>query len=70
MTVNVDNTVCRGDGACVPVCPVGIIEMVPRGSEAEGPMTKTGLIVNLTDPDSCIECGECVNRCPHNVFSL
>ena len=46
------------DTACVTVCPVDCIH--PRKDEAEfGPETMLYI-----DPDTCIDCGLCVDECP------
>ncbi len=46
------------DTACVAVCPVDCIH--PRKDEGEfGPSTQLYI-----DPDTCIDCGLCVDECP------
>ena len=46
------------DTACVTVCPVDCIH--PRKDEAEFE-PETMLYI---DPDTCIDCGLCVDECP------
>ena len=46
------------DAACVNVCPVDCIH--PRKDEAEFTDAKMLYI----DPDTCIDCGLCVDECP------
>jgi ferredoxin len=46
------------DAACVAVCPVDCIH--PRKDEAEFEKEKMLFI----DPDTCIDCGLCVDECP------
>ena len=46
------------DTACVAVCPVDCIH--PRKDEAEFESAKMLYI----DPDTCIDCGLCVDECP------
>lgn len=46
------------DTACVTVCPVDCIH--PRKDEGEFDGTKQLYI----DPDTCIDCGLCVDECP------
>lgn len=59
--INVDQDLCKHDGTCAAVCPMGIIELkdclaVPK------------LIAGLED--LCITCGHCVAVCPHGALSL
>ncbi len=52
------------DTACVAVCPVNCIH--PTKEEAEFADAKQLYI----DPDTCIDCGLCVDECPVNaIFS-
>jgi NAD-dependent dihydropyrimidine dehydrogenase PreA subunit len=46
------------DGSCVTVCPVDCIH--PRKDEQEFTDAKQLYI----DPDTCIDCGLCVDECP------
>ena len=46
------------DTACVDVCPVDCIH--PRKDEAEFANAEQLFI----DPDTCIDCGLCVDECP------
>jgi ferredoxin len=46
------------DTACVAVCPVDCIH--PTKDEAE--FAKTDQL--FIDPDTCIDCGLCVDECP------
>jgi len=46
------------DTACVTVCPVDCIH--PRKDEGEFDSAKQLYI----DPDTCIDCGLCVDECP------
>lgn len=46
------------DTACVQVCPVDCIH--PRKDEPHFP-TVTQLFI---DPDTCIDCGHCIDECP------
>ena len=46
------------DTACVAVCPVDCIH--PRKDEADFEGAKQLYI----DPDTCIDCGLCVDECP------
>ncbi len=57
----VDAEKCRGDGACVAECPVGIIEIKEPNS-----------IPTPTDgaDELCINCGHCVAVCPPGALSL
>ncbi len=51
------------DTACVEVCPVDCIH--PTRNEAKFGAAKQLYI----DPDTCIDCGLCVDQCPvHAIF--
>lgn len=56
----VDVSLCKGDGRCSQVCPVGIIAVDPKGY----PVPVAGA------EDRCINCGHCVAVCPHGALSL
>ncbi|MDD5194849.1 MAG: nitroreductase family protein [Candidatus Omnitrophica bacterium] len=52
---------CKGDGACVMECPLGLIVM---DANAHVPVPREGA------ESVCINCGHCVAVCPHGAFSL
>jgi nitroreductase/NAD-dependent dihydropyrimidine dehydrogenase PreA subunit len=56
LTVNLD--ACDRDGACVAVCPIGILALDPAG----GPHVREG-----TAP-YCLACGHCVAVCPRGAL--
>jgi nitroreductase/NAD-dependent dihydropyrimidine dehydrogenase PreA subunit len=56
----VDKSICKKDGKCSQVCPVGIIAMDAQGF----PIPIAGA------EDRCIDCGHCVAVCPHVALSL
>ncbi|HOU36166.1 MAG TPA: 4Fe-4S binding protein, partial [Candidatus Omnitrophota bacterium] len=56
----VDALLCKGDGRCCQVCPVGIIAMDSKGY----PVAVAGA------EERCINCGHCVAVCPHGALSL
>ncbi|HEY9265961.1 MAG TPA: FAD-dependent oxidoreductase [Mycobacterium sp.] len=49
---------CCKDASCVPVCPVDCIR--PAG----GPGEFSGTEMLYIDPESCIDCGACMDECP------
>jgi len=49
---------CCNDASCVPVCPVNCIHPTP--DEPDYAFAEMLYI----DPDSCIDCGACVTKCP------
>lgn len=52
------------DTACVAVCPVDCIHPTQDGSDFEDePML-------YIDPETCIDCGLCVDECPVNAIFL
>jgi nitroreductase/NAD-dependent dihydropyrimidine dehydrogenase PreA subunit len=57
----VNRSLCKGDGKCSLICPVGIIAM----DEDQG----IPVPVDCAE-ERCIHCGHCVAICPHGAFSL
>ncbi len=49
---------CCNDASCIPVCPVNCIHPTPD----EAPFMRTEIL--HIDPESCIDCGACVEECP------
>jgi len=49
---------CCKDSSCVPVCPVDCI----RPAGAPGEYTDSEML--YIDPDTCIDCGLCMEECP------
>jgi NAD-dependent dihydropyrimidine dehydrogenase PreA subunit len=56
MAIVIDKEKCIGCEACIPVCPVEVLEMKDGKSVYKG--------------DGCIECGACVQACPVEAMSL
>ena len=56
MPVIVNAEKCIGCEACIPVCPVQVLEMKEQKSVYKG--------------DGCIECGACVPVCPTQAIDL
>ncbi len=56
--ITIDTDRCVGDGLCVAVCPVGIIDF-----QGESPEPVSGAA------DLCINCGHCVAVCPEGALS-
>lgn len=48
MGVKIDTTRCTGCGACLYVCPVGVLEIVDMKCRVN---------------EGCISCGKCINAC-------
>ena len=53
---------CSKDALCVNVCPVDCIH--PRPDEPDFDGAKMLYI----DPDTCIDCGQCVDECPEKAI--
>ena len=60
----VDQNGCTGCEACVTVCPVDCIELIP-GPEHPGLMK----LVEI-DADRCIGCTLCVKMCPWDTIAM
>lgn len=56
MPVVVSAAKCIGCEACIPVCPVQVLEMHDQKSVYKG--------------EGCIECGACVPVCPTEAIDL
>jgi len=58
VTITIDETICKGCGLCISVCPrhaIGLAEhMNERGFHP----------ARLADPDGCTGCGQCAMMCP------
>ena len=57
VTLGFDSRRCNGCGACVEVCPHGVMQM-------DGDRVRVG------DRDLCIECGACANNCATGAVSV
>jgi ferredoxin len=55
MGIKIDTTRCTGCGACIYVCPVGVLELDDM---------KARVI------PGCISCGKCVNVCSFFAITL
>lgn len=57
MPIKIDASKCTGEGKCVEACPSEVLEK------------KDGKCV-IAKPDDCVECGSCVDECPHKAITL
>lgn len=57
MTYVITQNCCK-DASCVPVCPVDCIR------PAHSPHQSAGTEMLFIDPDTCIDCGACLEECP------
>jgi NAD-dependent dihydropyrimidine dehydrogenase PreA subunit len=55
MGVKIDTTRCTGCGACLYVCPVGVLELEDMKARVN---------------PGCISCGKCVNACAFFAITL
>ncbi len=56
-SLSLEKEKCTGCGACVEVCPHGVLRMQEKK-------------VEITDLDLCMECGACVNNCAFDALSV
>jgi NAD-dependent dihydropyrimidine dehydrogenase PreA subunit len=56
--VTIDPEKCEGDGECVEVCPVSILEVVDGKAVVSG------------DMGECLGCESCVSTCPHGAITI
>jgi NAD-dependent dihydropyrimidine dehydrogenase PreA subunit len=59
--VTIDPTRCKGDGLCVEICPVQVIEL--HGNSGLGKAVPTR-------PDDCTGCKLCLTVCENNAIDL
>lgn len=62
VTLEYDEDRCVGCGACVDVCPHGVLEMGPK-------VGRSGRM-RVVDRDGCMECGACMVNCPTKAVSV
>lgn len=55
MGIKIDTLKCTGCGACVPVCPVGVLEVIDMKCRVK---------------EGCISCGECLDTCQWRAITL
>lgn len=58
---HLDTNKCSGDGLCVNVCPINLIELKEGASFPSIPKDKE---------KACIKCGHCLSVCPHFAISI
>ncbi len=69
--VRIDPDACVACGACVTVCPNGILELIPKRARVQvfcSTQDKMKDVMNVCEA-GCINCGKCVKRCPANAIS-
>ena len=57
MPVKIDSTICKGEGKCAEACPSEVLAV------------KDGKCI-VAKPEDCVECGTCVDECPHKAIIL
>ncbi|KAL7719606.1 4Fe 4S ferredoxin iron-sulfur binding domain protein [Entamoeba marina] len=56
-TITVDTDICIGCGACVDICPTGVLDVIDRKCVAVA-------------PENCSKCRDCMNVCPVDAISI
>lgn len=56
-TLAYDPARCVGCGACVEVCPQGVLRLEDRRAVVQ-------------DRDGCMECGACAHNCPSQALTV
>lgn len=64
-SIKIEETLCKGCGLCVSVCPQKILEI------SKTIINKSGynVVVNI-NPDKCIGCAACAIMCPDCVIEV
>lgn len=65
-SLRIDGAACVGCGACVAVCPHGVLELRGRadGDAAGRP------VATIADRKACMECGACAKNCPSGAIDV
>lgn len=65
-TVKVDESLCKGCGLCIPVCPKGLLGLASDRFNARGVHP-----VELIDPlEACTGCQLCATMCPEAAITV
>ncbi len=57
MVIKIDHKLCDGNGECIKICPVNVIELKNKKC-------------TVVRPKDCIDCGACVSVCPNEAISM
>lgn len=57
VSLQLDQTKCKGCRLCTEVCPHGVFEVVNRRS-------------SIVDRDACMECGACASNCESGAITV
>jgi NAD-dependent dihydropyrimidine dehydrogenase PreA subunit len=55
--ITLEENLCTGETDCVQVCPKGVLAM-DTGRQ----------LVEIVDPDACVQCGACIVQCPTDAL--
>jgi len=73
--VAIDPLRCEGKGACVSVCPKGVLALHPPDPSLPLPMRLRvafhgGKQARVQNPDACTACLRCITICPEQAIRL
>ncbi len=65
VNITINESICKGCGLCVTVCPKKILELSKTKLNAKGYNPAT-----ITDMSLCIGCASCAKMCPDVAITI